>query len=78
MTTKDTARSFSGRLLAEAFPHGNETSNGGVVEACLATVTRNAHAETTWLRGPGLGLGVEVAVDAFGRYAGPDKEASKV
>jgi len=84
MTNHETARAFSGHRFDEAFDHlaehvvwnlvGEARLEGrdAVVAACQGTATENAEVTTTWLRFISTGDGDVVAVDAIGRYAGPD------
>jgi ketosteroid isomerase-like protein len=84
VTNEQIARAFSGHrfeetyhrltpdttwiLVGEARIEGREA----IMDACRATAAENAHVETTWLRFVTAGTGDVVAVDAIGRYAGPD------
>ena len=84
MTNHETARAFSGHRFDETFDHlaehvvwnlvGEARLEGrdAVVAACQGTATESAEVTTTWLRFVSTGDGDVVAVDAIGRYAGPD------
>ncbi|MFD1506237.1 nuclear transport factor 2 family protein [Georgenia yuyongxinii] len=84
MSNEQLARAFSGHRFEETFdriaPHASWTLVGeallegrdAIIEACRGTAEANADVETTWLRFVSAGTGDVVAVDAIGRYAGPD------
>ena len=84
MTNDQVARAFSGHRFDEADDHladgvlwilvGEARLQGreAVMAACRATADENARVTTTWLRFVSTGDGDIVAVDAIGRYAGPD------
>lgn len=84
MSNEDVARAFSGHRFEETFDHlapdmkwilvgqGRVEGAAAVVEACQASAAEMAQVETTWLRFVTAGSGDSVAVDAIGRYDGPD------
>ena len=84
MTNHEIARAFSGHRFDETFDHlaqhvvwnlmGEARLEGrdAVVAACQGTTADSAEVNTTWLRFVSTGDGDVVAVDAIGRYAGPD------
>jgi limonene-1,2-epoxide hydrolase len=84
MTNEQIARAFSGHHFEETFEHlaphtawnlvGEARIEGrdAIIDACRGTAEENADVETTWLRFVSAGAGDVVAVDAIGRYAGPD------
>jgi predicted SnoaL-like aldol condensation-catalyzing enzyme len=84
MTNEDTARAFSGHRFEETYDRiathaswnlvGEARLDGrdAIIEACQGTTEENADVDTTWLRFVSAGTGDIVAVDAIGRYAGPD------
>ena len=84
MNNHDLARAFSGHRFDETFAQlasdvvwrlvGNAdiTGRDAVVDACRAAAAEGEGVTTTWLRFVSTGDGPVVAVDAIGRYAGPD------
>lgn len=84
MNNHDLARAFSGHRFDETFDQlapdvvwrlvGNAdlTGRDAVIEACRASTAENEGVTTTWLRFVSTGDGPVVAVDAVGRYDGPD------
>ena len=84
MNTDQLARAFSGHHFEETFDAIAEDAvwtlvgqarlegRDAIVAACRATTQENADVETTWLRFASTGQGAVVAVDAVGRYSGPD------
>ena len=84
MTNDELARAFSGHRFDETFDRLAEhvewnlvgearlTGRDAVIAACQVTTAANADVTTTWLRFVSTGDGDVVAVDAIGRYAGPD------
>lgn len=83
-TNEQTARAFSGHRFEETYDRlaaratwtlvGEARLEGrdAIIDACRSTAAEIAAAETTWLRFVSAGTGDVVAVDAIGRYAGPD------
>lgn len=84
MTNLDLARAFSGHRFSETYEHLAETvawnlvgqarlqGRDAVIAACEATSTENADVITSWARFVATADGPTVAIDAIGRYAGPD------
>ena len=84
MSNHDVARAFSSHHFRETYDHladhvvwnlvGHTHLEGrdAVIAACEGTSAENASVTTTWLRFVSTGDGDIVAVDAIGRYAGPD------
>jgi ketosteroid isomerase-like protein len=84
MNNDELARAFSGHRFDETFDQlapdvvwrlvGNAdlTGRDAVIEACRASTAENEGVTTTWLRFVSTGDGAVVAVDAIGRYDGPD------
>jgi ketosteroid isomerase-like protein len=84
MTNHEIARAFSGHRFDETFDHLAEDvvwnligatrlqGRAAVIAACQGTTAENAEVTTTWLRFVSTGDGDVVAVDAIGRYTGPD------
>ena len=84
MNNEELARAFSGHRFEETFERiapdatwhlvGQARVEGrdAIVTACRGTSQENAGVETGWLRFVSTGTGDVVAVDAVGRYAGPD------
>lgn len=84
MNTDEIARAFSGHRFEETFDSlapdavwhlvGQARLEGreAIVAACRGTTEETAAAETAWLRFVSTGAGSVVAVDAIGRYSGPE------
>lgn len=84
MTNEQIARAFSGHRFDEAFDRLDENvvwnliglarleGRDAVVAACNGTTAGNVDVTTSWLRFVSTGDGDVVAVDAIGRYEGPD------
>ena len=84
MNHHDLARAFSGHRFEEVFASldpdviwrlvGSTDLHGrdAVMAACQGTTAENAKVTTTWVRFVSTGDGAVVAVDAVGRYQGPD------
>ena len=84
MTNDQIARAFSGHRFDEAFDHLAEgvvwnligmtrlEGRDAVVDACNGTTAGSVDVTTSWLRFVSTGDGDIVAVDAIGRYEGPD------
>ncbi|NMN99206.1 nuclear transport factor 2 family protein [Antrihabitans stalactiti] len=84
MTNDQVARAFSGHRFDEAFDRLDENvvwnligytrleGRPAVVAACNGTTAGNVDVTTSWLRFVSTGDGDVVAVDAIGRYEGPD------
>jgi hypothetical protein len=84
-TNEDTARAFSGHHFEETYDRIAEQATwnlvgqtrikgrAAIIEACCSTAQENNNVETTWLRFISTGTGDIVAVDAIGRYTGPEE-----
>ena len=84
MTNDQIARAFSSHRFDETFAHLAEDATwnlvgqariegrDAIIETCRGTAGENVAVETSWLRFVSAGTGDVVAVDAIGRYAGPD------
>lgn len=84
MTNEQIARAFSSHHFEETFEHiapiaawnlvGETRIDGrdAIIEACRSTAEENHDTDIVWLRFLCAGSGEVVAVDAVGRYAGPD------
>jgi ketosteroid isomerase-like protein len=84
-TNEDTARAFSGHRFEQTYDkfaehatwnlvgHTRIKGRAAIIEACRNTAQENTDVETTWLRFLSTGTGDVVAVDAVGRYTGPDE-----
>lgn len=84
MTNLDVARAFSSHRFTETYGHIAEDvawilvgeaqllGRDAVIAACEATARENAGVTTSWLRFVATSDGPIVAVDAVGRYSGPD------
>jgi ketosteroid isomerase-like protein len=84
MANHEIARAFSGHRFEETFDHLAEhvawnlvgvarlEGRDAVMAACRGTTAEHANVATTWRRFVSTGDGDVVAVDAIGRYAGPD------
>lgn len=84
MTNEQTAQAFSAHRFEATFEHlapdavwhlvGAERIDGrvAIVEACRSTAAEISASDTVWLRFLCAGTGDVVAVDAVGRYTGPD------
>lgn len=84
MSNGDVARAFSGHRFEETFDHldpdvqwilvgqGRVEGADAVVQACRSSAAEMAQVETTWVRFVAAGASDSVAIDAIGRYDGPD------
>ena len=84
MSNEDVARAFSSHRFGETSDHlapdvqwilvgqGRVEGATAVAQACRSSAEEMVQVETTWLRFVAAGAADIVAIDAIGRYDGPD------